>query len=499
MAKPPTFDLHDQAALRVLAAKPDRHKAWEALCAHLVQPRMEKSASLWLPFMEALLRGWPDEVRVWPDAFLNKANAPAATALVRHFYFGGRSPAAHTKALAHLAALSEATMPKLTCFTLAAYHLDTPARRVSNADRLSAEEAQMLVARMSMASMRSVRIEGTGLPTLLWEALAGAAWELDTLHVKGVARDAEVARLIEAPGVHFEALIAGDILGRVELGAASLAALVTHHAHALKALTLIEAMVDAPSFVALSQASWPRLTLLSLDRQRFALAPVLAAWLAHAPSLVALELSIATTSRRCWLNGTAVDTQPEDLSSLIEALKQSALPRLESLTLGFEFGARLSEVLRAFFDHAGFAESLKQLRLPSRGADAKVAAMLLPLHLEALSVVGAEPSFWPAMTTADFTRLRRLAAGASGRDLQDEELAFPFVLMKDKAPPLEALHLDHATVSHAVLDAIESAPYFAKLRALSNTYSPSFTDASARARFEAMSEVVTQRLVAEHH
>ena len=103
----------------------------------------------------------------------------------------------------------------------------------------------MLVVRMSIASMRSVRIAGTGLPTLLWEALAGAAWELDTLHLTGAARDAEVARLIEAPGVRFGALIAGDILGRVELGAASVAALITHHARSLKALTFIEAMVDA--------------------------------------------------------------------------------------------------------------------------------------------------------------------------------------------------------------------------------------------------------------
>ena len=116
---PPTFEPRDQVALRVLAAKQDRHQAWEALCAYLVQPRMEKSASLWLPFMEELLRGWPDEARTWPDAFLNKKSAPAATALVRHFYFGGRTEAAHAKALAQLAALSEASMPKLTCFTLA--------------------------------------------------------------------------------------------------------------------------------------------------------------------------------------------------------------------------------------------------------------------------------------------------------------------------------------------------------------------------------------------
>ena len=68
------------------------------------------------------------------------------------------------------------------------------------------------------------------------------------------------------------------------------------------------------------------------------------------------------------------------------------------------------------------------------------------------------------MEAADFAQLKCLAAGRNA-DHADEELAFPLMMMKAKAPPLEALHLDYATVSDAVLNAIQSAPYFAQLRA----------------------------------
>lgn len=51
--------------------------------------------------------------------------------------------------------------------------------------------------------------------------------------------------------------------------------------------------------------------------------------------------------------------EPESVSDFIEVLRQHALPRLGSLTLGFELAKRLSEALRAIFGHAGLAQSLK--------------------------------------------------------------------------------------------------------------------------------------------
>jgi hypothetical protein len=424
--------------LRSLLQQPPSPALWEQLCALVFPTKWEKDADIWLPYTQDMLdRGWPDALRVWPEAWMSNRRSSAA-ALARAL----RVELPSKRKQAQLLWAIQTHQPTLRCLSFHDTREEGPPRIAQLLENMPAlTELELSEAELRDPALLSLMTASGQLRRLALDRCKLTQAGLDTLLRAAELEELELNLEGNPPGYYTDKTYysgLGALLGPAApermralrlhsaVDRAEAQALLALPWRRLERLAMVGAgLTDADLAALLATPRMRHLKTLDMAHNRLG-AGFGDAMMQAAPPLRLKALRVAPR-----------EALPDEAMAL--ALRSRALEQVEELALGILSGGATSATLTALH-----APRLRKLQLATRAPDDLITLL--------------ERGHWPALQTLELrvrlsddllTRLARLELPALRSLTQEESL--------DSADP---------EITEAGVEALSSAPWFTQLDTL---------------------------------